>query len=150
MSLNFGLILGALIVGFGAMNSAVAKDHGRHKGHKGGERHMDMMAEELGLSKDQVEKMKTAKRESRKQMKSLKSELHELKSKLMNMMASESTKEQLKEWHSKIRDQKNKLEDLRFSQMLSMRDLLTPEQRKKMAGLHSKMHNDMDDDSDED
>ena len=100
-----------------------------------GKRGMAKMFQELNLSTDQQERIKAIRQESKENNSSLRQEMRQAREEMGKLMASDTSDSELKQQHEKIQSLKQQLGTQRFETMLKIRQVLTPEQRTKMAEL---------------
>lgn len=98
-------------------------------------KHLQKMAKELGLSNEQIDKLKALKKESFKETRSLRKEVKQAKSEFDAIIESEekgdSFKTKAKAAFSKLEVAKSKMMQMRFNESLELREILTAEQLKK-------------------
>lgn len=126
------LMVLALIMSFSSFAGKDSKDE-KQKG--------DFLKKELNLSDEQLAKVMELKKGHKKEMKEKKTELQELKTSFQDAMKdSKTSNEELTakfEAHQKARDE---FQRKRFSLMLKMREILTPEQIAKFQQVREKFH----------
>lgn len=130
------LLAAVLFVGI----SVAQAGPGRHgQGEDGGRdgrdgrdgRKMMKMMKELDLSAEQKEKLKTERQKNQATMKALRDSQKAAREKLRAGFQSNASNEELKNLHKEVQTSMTALMDARFSNMLSIREILTPEQRAK-------------------
>jgi Spy/CpxP family protein refolding chaperone len=92
----------------------------------------------LNLKAEQKTQLQEIRKTHREQIQNLRNKKKELREKLDKAMIAETASPELKKIHSEFLDTDHKLRTLRFDQMLAVRDILTPEQRKKFKEMHGK------------
>ena len=91
--------------------------------------------EELDLSADQSESIQAIREESRETMAPLREQLQQAREQLRSQMASDTSANQLRQQHGQVQALQQALGEQRFESMLAIREVLTPEQRTRMAEL---------------
>ncbi len=99
---------------------------------KGG---MKQIFQQLDLSTEQQERIKAIRQESKQNNSSLRQEMKQAQEKMRKLMVSDTSDSELRKQHEQIQSLKQKLGNQRFETMLKIRQVLTPEQRTKMAEL---------------
>lgn len=92
------------------------------------------MMKSLDLTQEQQDKMKELKK-NKPNVKESRKEMRELRKKFKESMESNATEAELRKLHSQIQEKKSAMAKDRFEQMLKVRSILTPEQRKKFQGM---------------
>jgi periplasmic protein CpxP/Spy len=105
---------------------------------KRGERGMRGEMKELGLSDEQRAKIKEIRKGGREEGKKLRSELKEVREKLRNAAQSDSSKADLLSLFSKVQEKQQAMARHGFSKAMEIREVLTPDQRKKAGKLLGK------------
>lgn len=123
----------AIADGKGEMHGEGGKKGGRR--HRRGQRWM----KELNLTDEQSEKIKEIRRSHRERVKSAREEMKATREALQSTMQSGASNSELKSKHEAKINARNKFERSRFDQMLEIRSVLTPEQRKKFKGMRGEM-----------
>ncbi|PLS68939.1 MAG: hypothetical protein CV045_05025 [Cyanobacteria bacterium M5B4] len=90
---------------------------------------------ELNLSEQQQQQLEAIRQQFRPEVEKLKNKLDQLRQDMRQLNSSNASDQQLRAKFQEIQAVKNDLEELRFEQKLAMRQVLTPEQRVKMANL---------------
>lgn len=99
------------------------------------QRRREQFRQQLNLSSDQAAEIDQI-REQNKQDKQAKREAYRAaKDKMQTLMASDATDDELREQHRVIQDLRRDMGEARFETKLKIRQVLTPEQRTKMAEL---------------
>lgn len=101
--------------------------HGMHKGRPG------QWMKDVKLTDDQRAKVEAIHKKTREDMASLRDAMRAKHDAVRDLMAGDGTPEKLRTAHAEIQDLRRKIDDLHFESMLSVRAVLTPEQRKKFA-----------------
>ena len=114
----------------------IAQRPGHNRRHGFSER----LIEELDLTDSQANRIKAIYEESRQEMVSLHEEAKEAKSQMQELWSGNSSNSQLRRQHDKIQDIHQKMGSKKFETMLEVRQILTPEQREKMAELQQRRH----------
>lgn len=113
-----------------------AKDGSKYK------KRMHKMAQELGLSSEQIDQLKSLKKGSFKESKALRQNVKEAKKDFHALMESEGQGEtfnsKARAAFSKLQTSKNKLMENRFNESLQLRSILTNDQLKKFNDLRKK------------
>lgn len=115
-----------------AINTGYAKEvRKRGKGHS-------KIFKELGLSEDQMIKVKALRKEDRGLNKEVKRTIRANREKMKEVFASGSSDSELRTLHKEMKTLRNQRDDKKFEKMLKIRSILTPEQRVKFQKLKSK------------
>jgi len=93
---------------------------------------------ELNLTSEQKEKIEKIRNSQKEETKTLRKEVKNAQKSLKASLQSEKSDAELLSAHKEIMRLRNELSEKRFSNMLSIRAILNPEQRKKMAEMRSK------------
>ncbi|GEM_PF-1981471 len=107
----------------------------------GGKKGKGGMFKELNLTKEQYSKLKEykeTKKKNREEMKALKGKVKALKEEVKQGFLKNISDEKLLAIHKEITEVRAKLESLRFSKMITMKNILNEEQRKKFIEHESK------------
>jgi len=94
----------------------------------------------LNLSQEQKQKLETIRKQSQAQMGQRKQALRQAEQSLRQMMQGTDSADQLRAQHQQVQELRQQMENLRFENMLAMREVLTPEQRAKFAELMQQRH----------
>lgn len=95
----------------------------------------ERLLEKLNLSTEQKEKMQNIRQNYKTQMKTIRENLSSERKTLREMMNSNESINALRSQHKKIVALDGQLHNLRFENMLEMREVLTMEQRKQFAEM---------------
>lgn len=98
-------------------------------------RHRDSWLQELNLTLEQLERIQTIKEQSWENMSSLKEQMRAAREEMRSLMAGTGTPQRLRQQHQQIQGIRNQLSNQRFETILAIREVLTPQQRAKMAEL---------------
>lgn len=113
-----------------------SSDAPRFKMGRRGKGGMKKIFQQLNLSSEQQERIKAIRQESKESNSSLHQEMMQAKEEMNKLMATSNTSDsELRQQHEKIQSLKQQLGNKRFETMLKIRQVLTPEQRTKMAEL---------------
>lgn len=124
------LLAAVLFVGISVAQAGPGRHgHGEDGGRDG--RKMMKMVKELDLSAEQKEKLKTERQKNQTTMKALRDSQKAAREKLRAGFQSNASNEELKNLHKEVQTSMTALMDARFNNMLSIREILTPEQRAK-------------------
>ncbi|NJK28168.1 MAG: Spy/CpxP family protein refolding chaperone [Coleofasciculaceae cyanobacterium SM2_3_26] len=93
------------------------------------------LIEELDLTDDQVQQLQAIREANQPQMQQLREELQTEKDKLRDMMAGTASEQELRTQHQRVQALHEEMGNLHFENMLAMRQVLTPEQRTRLAEL---------------
>lgn len=104
------------------------------KGRRG-KRGMKKIFQELNLTTEQQQRIQAIRQESKENNSSLRQEMRQTKEEMRELMANDTSDNELRQQHEKIQNLKKELGNQRFETMLKIRQVLTPEQRTKMAEL---------------
>lgn len=114
--------------------------HGPRGGPRGGGMGMMGMGgmpwvDELNLSTEQTEQIRTIRDQARTDTTELRQQLWAAHQEMRTLMASDASADQLRSQHQEVQDLMQQLGDEHFDTMLEIRDVLTPEQRAQLAEL---------------
>ncbi len=88
---------------------------------------------DLGLSDEQREKMRKLRESAKAEKESMRKAHKEQRDAFKDLMKSDKSSSELRKAFQALQESKNKMATARFEHRLQVRDILTPEQRKKMA-----------------
>jgi periplasmic protein CpxP/Spy len=91
--------------------------------------------EQLNLSADQKQKMQAVRDRYKDQISQRMQAMRQARQELETMMSGTANTSQIREKHRQIMGLRQQLEEVRFENMLAMREVLTSEQRSKLAQL---------------
>ena len=120
------------------MELAQNSEHQRRKGNRRKGAHRDGMKRilsQLDLSSEQKQQIQAIDNKYESDRNPLYQELRTEHQEMKTLFTSNATPEELRTQHEKIRNLRGQMGDIRFSQMLEVREVLTPEQRDRMAEL---------------
>lgn len=119
--------------------TALAQGHGgMGKGSMGKHDPMGMMIKSLDLSADQLAKIKELRKTHWEKMKARREEMKAGVNGMMSVMSATATEDSLRADYKKFKALRDELDKERFEMMLSIRKILTEEQRKKASDLMQK------------
>jgi len=99
----------------------------------------------LNLTQEQQQSLQRIRQQSKPQMDQRKQALRQAHQELRQMMQGTASTDEIRAKHQQVQQLRQQMENLRFENMLAMREVLTPEQRTKFAELmqqrHKKSHN---------
>ncbi|MFM9266573.1 Spy/CpxP family protein refolding chaperone [Tychonema sp. BBK16] len=101
----------------------------RRGGKEGG------MFEKLNLSADQKQKMQAVRDRYKDQISQRMQAVRQARQELQTMMAGATNTSQMRDKHRQMMGLRQQLEEVQFESMLSMREVLTPEQRSQWSQL---------------
>lgn len=87
----------------------------------------------LDLSDQQMEQIRTIYQQSRRDTSSLRQQLRESRERMYSMLTTDVDSDQIVQIHQQVQTLQQELENQRFAAMLEVRDVLTPEQRVRVA-----------------
>lgn len=87
---------------------------------------------ELGLSEEQLEKLKVLRQKNKEDHRKSKEEMMATKKEFRELMKSNASREEILRAFKAMNEKKRDLEQKRFEGMLDAREILTPEQRSKL------------------
>ncbi|MDJ0648049.1 MAG: Spy/CpxP family protein refolding chaperone [Xenococcaceae cyanobacterium MO_188.B19] len=105
------------------------------RGRKGRGQRWERMMEELDLTSAQREEIKDIREKYSSQDPDFKEEIKASRQKMQSLLASDASKSELRRQHQEMQNLRQKMGDRKFEAMLEMREVLTSEQRAKMAQL---------------
>ncbi len=108
------------------------KKNGRKKGRRGG---MKRILSKLDLSAEQTQQIEAIQTKYQSDREPLHQELRAEMNTMRSLFSSDATTQEIQGQRQTVRNLKNQLEDIRFNQMLEVREVLTTEQRDQMAEL---------------
>ena len=106
-----------------------------HRGRKGRGQRWERMMEELDLTSAQREEIKDIREKYSSEYPAFKEEIKANRQKMQSLLASDASKSELRRQHQQMQSLRQKMGDRIFEAMLEMREVLTSEQRTKMAEL---------------
>jgi Spy/CpxP family protein refolding chaperone len=134
-TLHFSVLATALLF---ISSSAMAQPEPGMPPHGNGPRHEMMMPmlQKLNLTPDQKNKMQSIRKEKQTQTESLKNEIDAKRDAFHALMKSDAAEAEIRKAHAALQALHQKMADLNFENLMAIRAILTPEQRKEM---HSHM-----------
>lgn len=93
------------------------------------------MLERLNLSDDQRSQIQTLRETNQSEMKAGREAIRAAHAELRTLMQGEASESDLRTAHAKVQDLMQKQGNERFEQMLKIRAILTPEQRKELGAF---------------
>lgn len=125
-----------LVIALSLAHPAFAKPGYPGTGGKGGRNHMGEMFKQLDLTPEQRTKIKELRQASREKMNSTRQAVATAHDNLRNGAAkADATPENLRVLHEDVIKAMSEMMRLRFEEMLSIRAILTPDQRAKFAKI---------------
>ncbi len=91
--------------------------------------------EQLNLSTEQSQRIQAIQEQERTGSQGLHQQLQQAHEQLRSLMASNASADQLRQQHQQVQNLKQQLDDRRFETMLSIREVLTSQQRTQLAQL---------------
>ena len=88
---------------------------------------------DLDLKPDQMQKIQAIRRQSRDQIDRQRQEIQQGQQELRSLMASDASVDQIREKYRQVKRVREELADQQFNSLLEMRQVLTPDQRRKFA-----------------
>jgi len=89
------------------------------------------MMKELNLSAEQREKLVEIRKANRAKMETLRDKMNDFHKKMEEALQSNASADEARKLHKEYRPLRQEMEDQRFEQILKVREILTPDQRKK-------------------
>ncbi len=105
------------------------------EGPRRGRGKTEKLIEELNLNDNQVQQLNAIRQKYRPQMQQLREQMQATRQELSQMMQGNTSTTDLRKKHQQVIDLDQKLHNLRFENMLAIREILTPEQRRQFAQL---------------
>ncbi|MBD2580417.1 Spy/CpxP family protein refolding chaperone [Oscillatoria sp. FACHB-1406] len=96
---------------------------------------MERMLQQLNLSSEQSSQIQAIFQQSRTENESLHEQMKQARDQMESLMAGNATADQLRQQHSIMQRLHQEMGDRRFETMLQVREILTPQQRARMAEL---------------
>lgn len=115
-----------------SMELAQDSGGGRKRGHRGG---MKRVLNQLDLTPEQTQQVETIQQQFRANNEPLREELQTQHQQMRSLFSNDATVDELREQHQAVKDLREQFADNRFEQMLQIREVLTPEQRDRLAEL---------------
>lgn len=106
--------------------------HGK-RGNRGEK--MNRLLQQLDLTSAQSEQIEAIQEQSKTARESLHEQMETQQQKMRSLLDSDATSEQLTQQHQQLQNIRQQFGDNRFETMLQVREILTPEQRARMAEL---------------
>lgn len=91
------------------------------------------MLRDLNLSADQTQRLNQVREQFRARIQQQQAAIRSARQEMGQLMAGSASAEQLRQQHSRLQTEMQKMGDLRFESMLAMREVLTPTQRQQLA-----------------
>ncbi len=91
------------------------------------------MLRDLNLSADQTQQLNQVREQFRARMQQQQAAIRNARQEMGRLMAGSASADQLRQQHSRLQAEMQKMGDLRFESMLAMREILTPAQRQQLA-----------------
>ncbi len=110
-------------------------ERGRKRGRRGG---MKRLLSKLNLTPEQTQQIEAIQTKYQGDREPLHQELRTEMQTMKSLFSSDATTQELQGQQQTVRNLRDQLGDLRFNQMLEVREVLTPEQRDRMAELMAK------------
>lgn len=104
----------------------------QNQGRRGGK---DNMMEQLNLSADQKQRMESIRNQYKDQIRQREAAVRAARQEMKTMMDGNASTAQIRTKHEQISALQQQLMSTRMEMMLAMREVLTPEQRARMAEL---------------
>jgi protein CpxP len=101
---------------------------------------MDKLLEQLDLTPEQSQNIEAIKEQSKTATESLRSQMQTQHQEMRSLLASDASTEQLRQQHQQVEELHQQLGNNRFETMLRIREVLTSEQRAKIAELMEQHH----------
>ncbi|SMF63343.1 Spy/CpxP family protein refolding chaperone [Pseudobacteriovorax antillogorgiicola] len=117
----------------------------------GHHKHWKEMMSQLDLSEEQRTKIKDIRQSSRDEHKETRKTLKETRRSFEELLGSDAAESEIRKAHETLQGLKAKMAEKRFENMMAIRAILTPEQRKKFhelrpkKGRHHRNHDNDDD-----
>ncbi len=105
------------------------------RGKKGGRQRWGRMMEELNLTSAQKAEIKSIREKYSSEYPDFKEEIQASRQKMQSLLANNASNGELRQQYEQMQRLRQKMGDRRFEAMLEMREVLTSEQRTKMAQL---------------
>lgn len=106
--------------------------NGQNPGSRGGK---DNLMEQLNLSADQKQRMESIRNQYKDQIRQRQDAVRKARQEMKTMMDGNASTAQIRTQHEQISALQQQLMSTRMEMMLAMREVLTPEQRARMAEL---------------
>ncbi|MBE9044427.1 Spy/CpxP family protein refolding chaperone [Pleurocapsales cyanobacterium LEGE 10410] len=107
----------------------------KHGDKWGRGRGMDRLLQQLELSDEQSQQIEAIRNQSKTENEALYQQLQTNSQEMRSLLASDADTAQLQQQHQQLQDLRQQLGDRRFTTMLEVREVLTPEQRAEWAEL---------------
>ncbi len=98
---------------------------------------IERMMQQLDLTPEQTQQINTIREQSRSEYEALKPEIRANQQQMQSLLASDASNRELRQQYQQMQRLYQQMGDRRFETMLQIREVLTPEQRAKMAQLRS-------------
>lgn len=115
-----------------AQPSVMERDLPRWEGKRG-----RLLLEELNLTPQQQQQLDTIRQQRQSQLETLRQRKQQLRQEMDQLLSSNASEQQLWTKFQAIQAIKAEMDEIRFDQMLAMRQILTPEQRTRLRELMS-------------
>ncbi|XGV94923.1 MAG: Spy/CpxP family protein refolding chaperone [Leptolyngbya sp. BL-A-14] len=95
--------------------------------------HKEGWLKDLNLSADQVQKMRAIRGQYQGKITQGRQAVRQARQELQNLMAGDATEAQIREKYNQVKTLKQQVGDAQFESILATRNVLNPEQRRKLA-----------------
>lgn len=95
--------------------------------------HKDGWLKDLNLSADQVQKMRAIRGQYQDKINQGRQAVRQARQELQELMAGDATEAQIREKYNQVKGLKQQVADAQFESILATRNVLNPEQRRKLA-----------------
>ncbi len=96
---------------------------------------MDRMFDQLNLSTEQQQEINSIREQRKASSEGLRQQLRTAMEEMRSLQASNASESELRQHHQKIQQLHQQMGNQRFETALEIREILTPEQREKLAQL---------------
>ncbi len=156
MSLRRVSVLAALVLSCGSavalinsnpfLSQAIAQSPAQSpEGQPGDQRRSDRKAQlmrELNLTPEQTQRLQTIQSQYRNQTEQRNQAVRQAHQELIDLMAGTAPENQIREKYRQVETLKQQAAEVRFTSLLAMREVLTPEQRRQFAeGMQNRRDN---------
>ncbi len=118
----------------------IAQNPVGQQGHK--DQHWDRLLQQLNLTPEQAQKVQSIRDQYNLELAQRRQALQQAKQELQDLMVSTASEDQVRQKHSQVETLEQQLRSVGFEQMLAIRQVLTPDQRRQAAEIIQKRQED--------
>lgn len=122
----------------GVMSESLAQtppERPGREGRQGGDRNPMDRFQQLDLTTEQSQQIQAIFQQSKTENESLRQQMEAAREQMESLMSGNATADQLRQQHNTMQNLHQQLDNRRFETMLQIREILTPQQRARLAEL---------------